>query len=357
VAQPGRAPGSGPGGRRFKSSLPDQLFPTTHSNRKWVFTSYERDVESGNDYALARSYANTNGRFLSPDPLEGHEGDPQSWNRYAYVENDPIDLSDPSGQGFFSFFYDLISDFVKLESWGASDNTGSGCSGYNCLPDPGILTENGGGGDPQAQGGQSQQQGSAIPVETAPVGGGGLGAGETLPTADDIPRNVKVAIAASVNQSNAKDPSVGDKKGGFHETGGYAAPAESPAESRSPAAHVPYDVIPWAPGKASDPTKDSTAEIVPTAANPSQMSEQAPRIYWHVHPRGVSGDCASRCSFFDQPPSEVDKAGAGPPPIINIVVGARSNRVYIFNDRGAVSSMNWKEFMAPTNYIRDNVLP
>ncbi len=27
VAQPGRAPGSGPGGRRFKSSLPDQFFP------------------------------------------------------------------------------------------------------------------------------------------------------------------------------------------------------------------------------------------------------------------------------------------------------------------------------------------
>jgi hypothetical protein len=26
VAQPGRAPGSGPGGRRFKSSLPDQFF-------------------------------------------------------------------------------------------------------------------------------------------------------------------------------------------------------------------------------------------------------------------------------------------------------------------------------------------
>jgi hypothetical protein len=28
VAQPGRAPGSGPGGRRFKSSLPDQYFQT-----------------------------------------------------------------------------------------------------------------------------------------------------------------------------------------------------------------------------------------------------------------------------------------------------------------------------------------
>src|SRR6267142_2535856 len=29
VAQPGRAPGSGPGGRRFKSSLPDHLFSIT----------------------------------------------------------------------------------------------------------------------------------------------------------------------------------------------------------------------------------------------------------------------------------------------------------------------------------------
>ncbi len=30
VAQPGRAPGSGPGGRRFKSSLPDQSFSMTY---------------------------------------------------------------------------------------------------------------------------------------------------------------------------------------------------------------------------------------------------------------------------------------------------------------------------------------
>ncbi|MGA8437823.1 MAG: RHS repeat-associated core domain-containing protein, partial [Candidatus Sulfotelmatobacter sp.] len=72
-----------------------------NTTSNWVYTSYERDAESGNDYALARSYANTNGRFLSPDPLEGIVGDPQSWNRYAYVENDPINLSDPSGQGFW----------------------------------------------------------------------------------------------------------------------------------------------------------------------------------------------------------------------------------------------------------------
>ena len=34
VAQPGRAPGSGPGGRRFKSSLPDQSFLVPSNRRK-----------------------------------------------------------------------------------------------------------------------------------------------------------------------------------------------------------------------------------------------------------------------------------------------------------------------------------
>jgi len=68
---------------------------TTTASSSWIYTSYERDTESGNDYALARSYASSQGRFFAPDPLEGRVGDPQSWNRYAYVENDPINLSDP----------------------------------------------------------------------------------------------------------------------------------------------------------------------------------------------------------------------------------------------------------------------
>src|ERR1700691_1569225 len=34
VAQPGRAPGSGPGGRRFKSSLPDHFFSAIYNRVK-----------------------------------------------------------------------------------------------------------------------------------------------------------------------------------------------------------------------------------------------------------------------------------------------------------------------------------
>jgi RHS repeat-associated protein len=61
------------------------------------FTGHERDSESGIDYMLARYYGSALPRFLSPDPLGGTESDPQSWNRYAYVRNNPIRLVDPTG--------------------------------------------------------------------------------------------------------------------------------------------------------------------------------------------------------------------------------------------------------------------
>jgi RHS repeat-associated protein len=52
------------------------------------FTGYERDGETGLDYAQARMYANVQGRFTSVDPLlsSGKPNQPQSWNRYSYVE-------------------------------------------------------------------------------------------------------------------------------------------------------------------------------------------------------------------------------------------------------------------------------
>jgi RHS repeat-associated protein len=69
----------------------------TGTASKLKFTSYERDSESGNDYAIARSYVNRLARFSSPDPLGGSIGNPQSLNRYGYALSDPANLSDPSG--------------------------------------------------------------------------------------------------------------------------------------------------------------------------------------------------------------------------------------------------------------------
>jgi RHS repeat-associated protein len=62
------------------------------------FTGKERDAESGNDYFGARYYANSMGRFLSPDDGTGERlQNPQSLNRYSYAFNNPLILVDPSG--------------------------------------------------------------------------------------------------------------------------------------------------------------------------------------------------------------------------------------------------------------------
>jgi RHS repeat-associated protein len=66
---------------------------------KLLFTTYERDAESGNDYAIARSYMNRLGRFTTLDPLLGNISSPQSLNRFSYVTNDPVNLIDPMGRG------------------------------------------------------------------------------------------------------------------------------------------------------------------------------------------------------------------------------------------------------------------
>jgi len=63
----------------------------------WKFTSYQRDDESGLDYAIFRSYSSRLGRFAQVDPLGGHLGRPQSLNRYSYVANDPVNRTDSLG--------------------------------------------------------------------------------------------------------------------------------------------------------------------------------------------------------------------------------------------------------------------
>jgi RHS repeat-associated protein len=64
------------------------------------FTGKERDTESGNDYFPMRYYASSMGRWISPDPgwiLAVHKGDPQTWNMYSYVANNPLGFVDPYG--------------------------------------------------------------------------------------------------------------------------------------------------------------------------------------------------------------------------------------------------------------------
>jgi len=63
------------------------------------FTTYQRDQESGLDYAMARFYGDYTGRFMSPDPLTSSAlpKRSQTWHRYVYNWNDPVNLIDPNG--------------------------------------------------------------------------------------------------------------------------------------------------------------------------------------------------------------------------------------------------------------------
>jgi RHS repeat-associated protein len=92
-------------------NAPNIAMPPDAMSRK--FTGKERDAETGLDYFGARYMSSAPGRFTKPDPLKwlawqyGTEsdqrhfsnfiGDPQNLNLYAYVRNNPLRFTDPTG--------------------------------------------------------------------------------------------------------------------------------------------------------------------------------------------------------------------------------------------------------------------
>ena len=110
-------------GTRTSGHLPfGEAWYETGTSDKWKFTTYERDSgtgETGLDYAQFRYYASGQGRFMSADLISGKLDAPQSFNRYRYVANDPINLIDPHGL------------FIHCDSWEVvlrdSDGLGIGC--------------------------------------------------------------------------------------------------------------------------------------------------------------------------------------------------------------------------------------
>ncbi len=117
------------------------------TSEKLIFTTYERDAESGNDYAQARYNVSGLARFSSPDPIAGSISDPQSLNRYSYVRNMPVMLSDPSGLIPSCTTLDNRSPefFSSGPTWGGGPSDASLSSEAEALPPSGC------GGPPPCQ--------------------------------------------------------------------------------------------------------------------------------------------------------------------------------------------------------------
>jgi RHS repeat-associated protein len=114
------------------------------------FAALDHDYESGTDHAQFRNYSSAQGRWLAPDPYDGSYDatNPQSFNRYAYVLNNPMSFIDPSG--------------LDCQD-GSGIDLGSGEQNSDPCPDPGCQYacadpgQDQGTGDPNPGQGQGPQ--------------------------------------------------------------------------------------------------------------------------------------------------------------------------------------------------------
>ncbi|MGH3844217.1 MAG: RHS repeat-associated core domain-containing protein [Pseudonocardiaceae bacterium] len=120
-----------------------------------IFTSYDRSQLTGLDYAVNRHYDLQLGRFLQTDPLElswVRLGDPLSLNKYAYVRDDPVNGTDPSGLRWVIGCvrvetYDGPGEWNCSGAWFDDDDVRVTGRGGDSLPSRGSGDGRGGGGD------------------------------------------------------------------------------------------------------------------------------------------------------------------------------------------------------------------
>jgi len=155
--------------------------------------------------------------------------------------------------------------------------------------------------------------------------------------AAQIPCHVKAAIAASIKASNSPTPD--DKTGGFHEEGGQWVIAADGTV-------IP---VPAKPGPANTTIKEGGVHLVPSDAIDPSLKDNIVGLggTWHIHPSGELVEQAGNLrntKNFNQPPSgkDIKEAGAG----VNVVVGARENKVYFYNNSGAIGQpMKLRDFL------------
>jgi RHS repeat-associated protein len=115
---------------------------TSPGQTKFKFTSYERDGETGNDYALNRQYASGAAGFNQPDLFD---------STYSYAGNDPVNFVDPSG---------LLDVMVcTIYFGGDGEILGGGCTGWMSTDGPIIHLD-----DPRGGGGRGGGQHNPVTV-------------------------------------------------------------------------------------------------------------------------------------------------------------------------------------------------
>jgi RHS repeat-associated protein len=100
------------GKRRFANGSDDPSGSITSQSTRG-FTGEEELSVSGLVHLNGRVYDPLLARFTSADPTVTNPLDPQGWNRYSYVGNDPLAFTDPTGFSWFSEAFHFVSHAVS----------------------------------------------------------------------------------------------------------------------------------------------------------------------------------------------------------------------------------------------------
>jgi RHS repeat-associated protein len=91
---------------------------TLHAAPAPTYGVIDARADLASSYFGARYYASGNGRFISVDPVLDVEQalvDPQRWNRYTYVRNNPFRYVDPDGRAIETL-WDVASLGMSLHA-------------------------------------------------------------------------------------------------------------------------------------------------------------------------------------------------------------------------------------------------
>ncbi len=99
----------------------EELSSTKQDGEQMKFTGHERDLGDPNsvaddlDYMHARYYSPLLGRFMGVDPSRESQDAtlPQSWNRYSYCVDNPVNNVDPDGAAWGSAIADLVQPKIR----------------------------------------------------------------------------------------------------------------------------------------------------------------------------------------------------------------------------------------------------
>ncbi|OJV35983.1 MAG: hypothetical protein BGO33_09110 [Bacteroidia bacterium 43-41] len=98
------------------------------SSPDYRYTGQREEAELGLYFYRARWYDPALSRFLQADTIVPEPGNPQAWDRFAYVNNNPVNYADPTGHcsistsnfispfGMFGFYVSCVQDVLDAYS-------------------------------------------------------------------------------------------------------------------------------------------------------------------------------------------------------------------------------------------------